>query len=275
MEPEIKSGNQRLEVSTSESCEFSLVATPSEAADGRSVLPFSPAPAPPARGAGGRKAAVPGGQRGAAGGRWLRLGLGLRCWDGAGWAERRRSLPLTGTGPAGGSRAPGSALSCPLPEEFPRPASPRRLRNFAGKGTGAVSCLPGAPKAAPCGARCPWGTPPGGGRPGPCPRCRAAPSGCPGPAAALSGWEPGPLPARAGGLQGAPGGAGRPQGEAAAAAWGRDGGARSERVALKTARRRQAHLGTGLPPTAAFSSDLGTAQKPGAVPGVKAAERCA
>lgn len=147
-------------------------------------------------GQGAEKRPSPGGS----GGQVAALGLGLRCWAGAGWAERRRSLPLAGTGPAGGSRAPGSALSCPLPEEFPRPASPRRLRNFAGKGTGAVSCLPGAPKAAPCGARCPWGTPPGGGRPGPCPRCRAAPSGCPGPAATLSGWEPGQLPARAGGL---------------------------------------------------------------------------
>lgn len=159
------------------------------------------------------------------------------------------------------------------------PSAARSPRSFLARpphgGSGTLQGKePGRSPAFPGPRRPPRAGPavPGERRPGPCPRRRAAPSGCPGPAAALSGWEPGQLPGR--GARGAPGGAGRPQGEAAAAAWGGDGGARSERVALKTA-RRQAHLGTGLPPTAAFSSDLGTAQKPGAVPGVKAAERCA
>lgn len=188
-----------------------------------------------------------GGQRGAGG-----CGWGWGC--------------AAGTGPAGLS----AAARCPsLAPALPGGAVPRALPSAA---RSPRSFLVRPPHG---GSGTLQGKEPGRSPAFPCPRCRAAPSGCPGPAATLSGWEPGPLPARAGGLQGAPGGAGRPQGEAAAAAWGRDGGARSERVALKTARRRQAHLGTGLPPTAAFSSDLGTAQKPGAVPGVKAAERCA
>lgn len=62
------------------------------------------------------------------------------------------------------------------------------------------------------------------------------------------------------------------------------GGRRGERGGRRARRGRRegrgegawrAPLGTGPPPSAAFGSDLGTAQKPGVVPGVKAGERCA
>lgn len=171
MEPEIKSGNQRLEVSTSESCEFSLVATPSEAADGRSVLPFSPAPAPPARGAGGRKAAVPGGQRGAGG-----CGWGWGCAAGTGPAGLSAAARCPSLAPA----LPGGAVPRALPSAARSPRSFLVRPPHGGSGT-LQGKEPGRSPAFPGPRRPPRAGPavPGERRPGGAARGRAPAVGLP------------------------------------------------------------------------------------------------